>query len=317
MIHKRLSRFAAISTSAVLALMLLGAGTASASPPGWQFLNAVNESPLVAPGRLAGWSFTISNGGSSNIAKLYLTDSLAQAAVYVKSDRPGCVLSPVLFCDFGALAAGDSFNVLVVHTAPSSAGDFPITFQLNGSGKTFSDSKGRSHGDTLNLDFDGKTGNPPVTVVSGASEFDGGFVLDAGTTFSTGDTLTRRNPQYSSVAAPINLSAVTIQDLSSYGTGDPCGTNGLDCIGQWTRLSAPTSAGAKIKVTLVIRGQGLPGSLTADDINVWHDADGLISTRCASATDGGLAPCVYVTEVGGNFQVVVWLTQNGNLRGGY
>ena len=320
MIRKRLSRFATVSTSATLALMLLGAGTASASPPGWEFTNAVNESPLVAPGRLAGWSFTIHNGGSSNISKVFLTDSLAHAAVFVRSDRAGCTLTPVLFCDFGALAAGADINVLVVHTAPSVTGNFPITFQLNGSGATYSDSKGRSHGDTLNLAFDGATGNPPVTVVVGG-EFDGGYVIDAGTTFTTGSTLTRQNPQYSTVVAPINLSAVTIQDLSGYGSGDPCGTNGLDCIGQWTRLSAPTAGGAKIKVTLVIRGQGLPGNVSADDIVVWHDGDGIIgdvaAERCLTATDSASAPCVYVTAVGGNFQVVVWLTHNGNLRGGY
>jgi hypothetical protein len=326
-IRKRLSRLATVFTSATLALMLLGVGTVTASPPGWQFLNAVNEAPLVATENLAAWSFTIHNGGSSNISKLFLTDSLDQAAVFVKDDRNACVKTPVLFCDFGALNAGDSIDVLVVHTAPSTAGDFPITFQLNGSGETYSDGKGRSHGDTLNLTFDGKQfndpipDNPPVTVVSGASEFDGGYVVDAGATFSTGDTLTKKNPQYSSVVAPINLSAVTIQDLSSYGTGDPCGTNGLTCIGQWTKLSAPTAGGAKIKITLVIRGQGLPGSLTADDIVVYHDDDGIIgdvaTERCASATDSASAPCIYVTEVGGNFQVVVWLTHNGNLRGGY
>lgn len=315
--RKRLSRLATALMSAALLGAMVAAAPASAATPGWQFNNPVNESPLVAPGRLAAWSFTITNGGSSNISKLFLTDSLAQAAVFVQADRPGCVLSPVLFCDFGALVAGASINVLVVHTAPASAGSFPITFQLNGSGNTFSDGKGRSHGDTLNLSFDGKTGNPAATVVSGAGDFDGGYVVDAGATFATGNTLTKQNPQYSSVVAPINLSAVTIQDLGSYGTGDPCGVDGLTCIGQWTKLSAPTAAGTNIKVTLVIRGQGLPGSVTADDINVWHDGDGLITTRCASATDGSAAPCIFVTEVGGNFQVVVWLTHNGNLRGGY
>lgn len=318
MIRKRLGRVTAVFTAATMALMLIGVGTAAALPPGWQFLNPVNEAPLVAPGRLAAWSFTIYNGGSSNISKLYLTDSLDQAAVYVKDDRNACVKSPVLYCDFGALNADASINVLVVHTAPSSPGDFPITFQLNGSGATFSDGlKGRSHGDTLELKFDGKNLNPPVTVVSGASEFDGGYVIDAGATFATGNTLTRQNPQYSSVVAPINLSAVTIQDLSGYGSGDPCGTNGLDCIGQWTRLSAPTASGTPIKVTLVVRGQSLPGSLGPDDIVVFHDGDGIIGDVAAERCASGSAPCIDVTEVGGNFQIVVWLIKNGNLRGGY
>lgn len=321
MIHKRPGRFATVLTAATLALMLLGVGTAVASPPGWEFLNPVNLAPEVGSAKLAAWSFTIHNGGSSNISKLFLTDSLKTEAFDVYDDRAACVKSPVLYCNFGALAAGASIFVRVVYTAPSTAGDFPITFQLNGSGDTFSDGKGRSHGDTQSLYFDGKTDHEPVTVVNTSTEFDGGYALTAGATFSTVGTLTRQNPQTSSVVAPINLSAVTIQDLGSYGTGDPCGTNGLTCIGQWTKLSAPTAGGAKIKVTLLIRGQGLPGSVGPEDIVVYHDGDGIIGDsageRCASATDSASAPCVYPTEVGDNFLVVVWLTHNGGLRGGY
>lgn len=322
MIRKRIGRFATIFTAGIMALMLVGAGTAVAAPPGWEYRDAENLSVLVGDGRQAGWSFRIYNGGSSNISKLYLTDSLAQEAVFVRDDRNACVKAPVLYCDFGALAAGASINVLVVHTAPSTAGGFPINFQLNGSGATYSDGdKGRSHGDTKNLSFDGKAGNPPVTMVSTNSEFDGGFAVEAGVEYSTGSTVTKQNPQSSSVAAPISLSATTIQDLSGYGTGDPCGTNGFDCIGQWTRVNAPTAGGAKIKVTLLIRGQGLPGNVGPEDIVVYHDSDGIIGNvateRCASATDSASAPCVFVTEVGDNFLVVVWLTHNGNLRGGF
>jgi hypothetical protein len=303
-----------------LALLLLGTGTAVASPPGWEFQNIVNETPTIGSNRLAAWSFTIHNGGNSNISKLYLTDSLTAAAVFVKDDRNACVASPVLYCSFGALNSGDSIDVLVVHQGPTS-GSLPIVFQLNGSGATYSDSKGRSHGDTLELFFDGKQGHLPATAVSGNSEYDGGYVVTAGATFSTGTTVTKQNPQASSVVAPISLSAVSIQDLGSYGSGDPCGTNGLDCIGQWTKLSAPTTTGTAIKVTLLIRGKGIPGNVGPDDIVVYHDGDGIIgdspAERCSSASDSASAPCVYVTEVGGNFQVVVWLTHNGNLRGGY
>lgn len=322
MIRKRLGRLATVFTAASLALMLVGVGTAVASPPGWEFLTPVNLAPQVGTSRLAAWSFTIHNDGNSNIAKVYLTDSLTTEAYDVYADRAGCVTTPGLYCNFGALAAGASIFVRVVYRAPSTAGNFPVTFQLNGSGATFSDVRGRSHGDTENLLFDGivGVGHAPVTVVNGSTEFDGGYAITAGGTFSTGGTLTRQNPQTSSVVAPINLSAVTIQDTSSYGTGDPCGTNGLTCIGQWTKLSAPTSGGAKIKVTLLIRGQGLPGSVGAEDIVVFHDGDGLIGeggVRCASATDSTGAPCIFVTEAGDNFLVVVWLTHNGGLRGGY
>ncbi|HEY4227053.1 MAG TPA: hypothetical protein VGM49_01855 [Candidatus Limnocylindrales bacterium] len=320
MIRKRLGRFATIFTAATFALMLVGVGTTFASPPGWEFITPQNLSVQVGPGRQAGWSFTVKNGGTSNISKLYLTDSLAQPALYVQDDRDVCVASPVLFCSFGALAAGASIDVLVVHTAPGS-GSFPVTFQLNTSGSTFSDSKNRSHGDTLNLAFDGKTGNPAVTVVNTSSEFDGGYNITAGGTYSTGTTVTKQNPQSSSVVAPINLSAVTIQDSASYsGTGDPCATFGISCIGQWTKLSAPTSTGTPIKVNLVIFSKGIPGSVGPSDIVVYHDGDGIIgdvpSERCASATDSGSAPCIYVTK-NGNFQVTIWLLHNGSIRGGF
>lgn len=323
MIRKRLGRLASISTSAALALMLLGVGTASATPPGWEFLTPANLAPEVGTSRLAAWSFTIHNGGNSNISKLYLTDSLGTEEYNVSADRAGCVTAPVLYCDFGALAAGASIFVRVVHTAPDAAGDFPVTFQLNGSGETYSDGKGKSHGDTKSLYFDGVAGadHAPVTVVRSSTEFDGGFAFTSGTIFSTTGALTRQNPQTSSVVAPISLSAVTIQDIAGSISGDPCGTNGFDCIGQWTRLSAPTADNARIKVTLIIRGKGLPGSVGAEDIVVYHEGeDGLIGeggVRCTSATDSASAPCIYVTQVGGNFQVVVWLTHNGGLRGGY
>ena len=321
MIRKRLGRSATFITAAALLGAMAIAAPASAATPGWQFLNAVNESINVGSGRLAAWSFTIKNGGSSNISKLYLTDSETSAAVFVKDDRNVCVKTPVLFCSFGALNSGDSINVLVVHTAPAASGDFAVTFQLNGSGNTFSDGKGRSHGDTLNLPFDGKTGNPPVTKVSTSSEFDGGYVVTAGASFSTGGSLTRQNPQTSSVVAPIGLAAVTIQDSANYsGTGDPCATSGITCIGQWANVTAPTTTGNKIKLTLLIRGQGLPGSVGPEDIVVFHDGDGVIgdvaAERCASATDSASAPCVFVTK-DTNFHVVVWLLHNGNARGGY
>jgi hypothetical protein len=320
-IRNRLGRVATVVTAATFALMLIGVGTTFASPPGWQFVTPQNLSVQVGPGRQAGWSFTITNGGSSNISKLYLNDSLNQAAVYVQDDRGGCVAAPTLFCSFGALNAGESINVLVVHTAPTTGGNFPITFQLNTSGSTFSDSKGRSHGDTLNLVFDGGTNNQAVTVVNSSSEFDGGYVVSAGGTFSTGTTLTKQNPQTSSVVAPINLSAVTIQDSASYsGTGDPCATFAISCIGQWTKLSAPTSTGTAIRVNLVILAKGIPGGVGPSDIVVYHDGDGIIgdvpSERCASATDSASAPCIFVTE-NGNFQVTIWLLHNGSIRGGF
>src|SRR5213082_338023 len=104
-IGTRLGRAATVATAATFALMLLGVGTTLASPPGWAFITPQNLSVEVGPGRQAGWSFTITNGGSSNISKLYLTDSLSQAAVFVQDSRGACVAAPTLFCSFGALNA--------------------------------------------------------------------------------------------------------------------------------------------------------------------------------------------------------------------
>jgi hypothetical protein len=323
-IRKRLGRVATVSTAATMALMLLGVGSATAATAPWEFLSPVNLPLTVSPSTdtksfYAAWSFTIHNKGTSNIAQLYLTDSRAGAAAFVSATRAGCVTSPELYCNFGALNAGQSIDVVVAYKTPTTAGNFPITFQLNANGSTFSDGRNKSRGDTLNLPFDGGTNNPPVTVVSGSSDFSGGYALDGASSFETSTSLTKNNPQSTSATTPTSNTTVMVLETSGYtgGTDPLCGGN-VTCIGQWTTLTAPAASPTNpIKVVLTILKKGLPGSIGPDDLSVYHDGDGIISTHCASANDSASAPCIYPTEVGGNLQIVVWLDHNGGLRGIY
>ena len=96
----RYGRLAAVASSALLALMLLGPTAVSASTPGWFFtisggcvtdsVSCPNTPPapfdptpptlnpdLVKVGANAGWSVRITNGGTSNISALYLSTDLS------------------------------------------------------------------------------------------------------------------------------------------------------------------------------------------------------------------------------------------------
>ena len=84
-IHLR--RAVAVVTGAMLAAMLIGPTTVSAAQPGWEFQNLQLLPDTVSPGASAGYSFTIHNGGSSNISQLYLTDSVNAAPTYFVNSR--------------------------------------------------------------------------------------------------------------------------------------------------------------------------------------------------------------------------------------
>lgn len=307
-----------------MALMLLGLGTATAATAPWEFLSPVNLPVTVAPSTdtksyYAAWSFTIHNKGTSNIAQLFLADSRTGAAAFVSATRAGCVTTPELYCSFGALNAGDSIDVVVAYKTPTTSGNLPITFQLNANGSTFSDGKNKSRGDTLNLAFNGAPGNPPVTFVDGSADFSGGYALDSAAVFSTNESLTKANPQSTSAKTPSANTTVMVVESSTYSGGtDPFCGGTVTCVGQWSTITAPgASSSNRLKVTITILKKGLPGNVGVDDLFLYHDGDGIITNPCADANDSASAPCIYVTEVGGNFQIVGWFTHNGGARGGY
>jgi Domain of unknown function DUF11 len=313
-----LRRLVTVASSAILVLMLLGAGITTASTPGWAFTVPQVLPDTVNPGANAGYSFTIFNGGKSNISQLYLTDSINASPVYFSNSRgTTCQLSPTLFCAFGALNAGDTIDVVIAYTTPTSGTSFPVTFELNGTGVSFTDPH-KSHGDTLPLTL--------TTTLNASPNFAGAFEL-TGTTIGTTGTLGKKNDQTSSVnpKAGSTLVPVTIQDgLTSPPSGgtDPCTTT-LNCIGDWTaiRVGNGTNADGPIMVTLLLYGPSVPKGATVDNIGLWHEGSTTnpIVLRCSASTlpTVGGAECVTVTKIGNNFQIVAWLLHNGSLRGQY
>jgi hypothetical protein len=152
----RVGRLATVLTAAVMATAM-SAGIVTAAPPNW----VMSVTPLpeaVTPGTAAGFEVTVTNNGPSNIAALYLNDDIDETPVYLLSaDRPGAcgetgTTPPAgpLFCSFGALTDDQSVTIVVAYDTTGHSGSFPIAFQANTTGATFSDGpKGKSHGDTL------------------------------------------------------------------------------------------------------------------------------------------------------------------------
>jgi hypothetical protein len=324
---------ASVVAAALMAVMLLSAGGTAAKTPGWGFSAVtVNPSP-VGPGNLADYSFSITNSGNSNISALYLSTDIPVSSglatpawilevTYNGQSGPAspCGSNPPtgpLNCDLGALNAGNSIDFQIVFRVPSTSGTYTFNLVATGNGNTPSDSGGTSHGDTLK--------KAASVSVSGNDEYDAGFTLAGGGTFDTSGTLGKNNPQQSSVTTSQAFAATTIEDSSSFtGSGtDPCSASGVTCIGQWTRVSAPNPDGGALKFVFLVYGKGIPGSVGPSDITLVHVLDdGTVevigdssSERCSSANDSAGAPCIYVTEVGKNFEIVAWLLHNGSLRG--
>lgn len=314
--RQRSGRVATLVTAALAASMLMGAGTASAAPPRWAM--TVEKLPAtVSPGADAGYRVTITNNGPSNIASLFLVSDRTVAPSFIGAPSQGsCNETGLLSCAFGALGAGQSVVVTVAYTTPTSGNAFGVTFQANTTGATFSDSKGRSHGDTLFAD-------PKITstALSSNPDFAGGFAVDA-TSYANVQDVKRQNPQATSIEGFQSLIPVTIQDGI---------TSGVDCtigacsgaFGQWSSLSVGGGAtfASPFKVTLVLWGPSVPGGASTDDIFVLHTPDAgptyVIDQHCSPASGTPTnAECVTVTKVGNNYMIEVWLFQNGSIRGG-
>jgi len=216
-VSSRLRRLATVVSTALLGAMLLGTGTAVASTPGWAFINIVRLSPVVSPGADAGYSFTITNQGKSNIAQTFLLNDSTQPIDYFSSSRAGCVTTPTLKCTYGALNPGQTIDVTISYKTPSTSGNYTTTFYLNGTGNTASDG-GTSHGDSLL--------NPMTVNLNANANFGGAFNVGGGTV-KNDQNVGRGNIQGSSVSETQTLTPETIQDgITTFpGTGtDPCAT---------------------------------------------------------------------------------------------
>jgi hypothetical protein len=331
-IRQRMTFFATVVTTALLGAMLLGVGTVTASQPGWSFAaNQITSSPAsVSPGAAAAYAVKIVNGGKSNISALdmttdiplgsgratpvYISDAIwrdANNVVIAGPSRPcgSPAYSGPLACSFGAVSKGVSVSLTIAFASPTASGTSTFQFLATGNGNTSSDG-GTSHGDTL-----------PATAtvnVSGDPEFAGGFTVNGTEEFATGAALTKRNPQSTKVTGPSLFPATVTEGSAFPETGtNPCTAQGVSCIGQWDRLTVGTGSQGPVKVVLTILGSTVPGGVGTADISLWHAGDGFITTTCDSATAPSVIPCIIVTKVGTNIQILAWLANNGGLRGAY
>ena len=305
----QIRRLAGVSVAAALVLAALGAGPVAAKTPGWQFQNVKQLPATVAPNALAGFSFRIFNGGTSNISSLFLTDTFNGAAAYVANSRGTvCQTSPQLKCNFGALNSGAFIDVTVAYRVGTA--NLVNKFQLDSTGDPAGGNN--SHGDSA---FSVQL----TTTVSSSVNFDGGFVIDD-QEYATGGTLGNSNKQTSKVNVTDTLLPVTIEDGSgvtgacTIATGNAC----AHVIGEWTALSVPGNQNL-IKVTLMVLGSTVPGGVGAGDIYLLHNGNTggtyAITTVCDNIAAPTNAECIKVTKVGSNYKIEAWLNANGTLRG--
>jgi hypothetical protein len=333
-IRNALGRFATLFTAASMAVMVLGVGAAGAAPPTWA-INVDLLPPVVATDANAGYRVTISNNGTSNIVSLSLSSSVSDQPVYrtqpaysSTSGGPGsCTTSGTWSCSLGTLPAMSSVEVIVAWSTMGSTNRFDVTFNAKTVGATESDGiKKKSRGDALSQSVS-------TTIAASGGDFDGGFALDA-TTFATNPSLGRRNIQATSVTTPDDqVIPATVRDGPGASSDPECptatttfGECSLLRVGEGRTFSA-------FKVVLLVLGNSVPGGVSTGDIDVFHtyadgfNPDGSIKyttdiignddgERCATEDDSSSAPCVFVTKVGSNYKIVVWLLRNGGLKGG-
>jgi uncharacterized repeat protein (TIGR01451 family) len=340
-IGQRTRRLASVTSAAVLSLLLLGVGPASASTPNWS-ITIVKLPPTVTLGKDAGYRVTVANAGPSNIVGLSLTDSITTPPTYFSglsayATGPGsCVTSPRFSCDLGTLNAFQSTTFTIAYASVNNNhGTFDVTFSIrSSSGDTGSDNKpgkpGNSRGDALD-----------VTAHTGlnSGNFTGGY-FQADQLLSTNPTLGKQNKQTTSLvgfgASSTNPYDVMISDGSTTFPTDPEDPNtGLACVGasctgllgEWSFVNLKEGApqGTAFHVTMILDGSYIPGGTSEADlvlVHVYYDANGVSQTevigeggvRCSSATASEDAQCIFITKVGPNWKIDAWLFHNGGLR---
>jgi hypothetical protein len=338
-----------VSTSAVLALMLLGVGSATAANPTWDIIIEPTP-PKVGVGHEAGFVVAVENDGPSQINALSVTTTALEtptaAPVYISDLEYStglvaeCEKAFPQTCQIGTLEAGVTVTFTVAYAVPTGASAnckndlnqtvpcFRLEVSLRaGTGDTESDGKGKSRGDAYK-----ESGFAEI----GSGNFDGGFVFGEDV-YQTNPNLGPRNIQATTLAEAQELVSVMIEDGITTNADCDAAEDNAACaglFGEWSSLDVGDDPDdppftTPFKVTLMVRGSAVPGGATEEDIVVVHVLDdGTVDVigddipdeeTCAfSGTDPvpTNAECLTVTKVGGNWRIEVWLFRNGFVRGG-
>jgi len=326
--RSRIRRLVSLAGVMALALASIGVGPAAAkTPSGWD-ISAVRLPVTVHAGNDAGYDVTITNIGPSNInvAKASIVPTLTPNATpsYFglltrnQGDPVSCTTEGQLVCTLGTLTPGTVITFRVAYLVPAdTTGGFEVALRLRaGTGDV--EGTNQSRGDA----FERKV----TTGINNNQNFDGGFYRpNAGgeSTYATTGALGRTNRQTSEVVVSETGVTVNVADGSLVDTNlIQCDTAVIPDCGhgtEWTALSVPGHDGY-IKVTLNVYGGSVDGGVSESELYVLHDPDSgptyAITTRCdppnAQPASG---ECLTATKVGSNWRIVVWLFNNGALRG--
>jgi hypothetical protein len=323
--RKRLTRLVSVAATASLAVMLLGVGGAVAKTPAGWGLSAAGIVGTISPGASQGYIVTITNRGPSNIAKLYLT------TLDTSGGGAGTPISPVFSdlgspcdtgvnqgCSLGAFPNGRTLTFTLGYTAAAGDSPFKIEFDINTNGYVLGQNS--SHGDSFPFNVS--------TPVNSSHDFAGGWTLGSGAVFSTSGTLGTHNLQNTTVQAPSTHIPVTVDDSGTATFDCSASTKCGHAFGVWTSLNVnngTTYSGSAFQVTLLLYGKSIPSGVTTSQISVLHVLDGgttetLTQTgnACPATPSTTTADCIAsVTKTGQNYTIVLWLIQNGGLRGAY
>jgi hypothetical protein len=328
--RSRLARLASVATGALLATMLLAPSLTSANTPAWNFDGTTALGPAtIKVGGSDAWHVVINNPGPSNISALYLTTDISASPAFVGnvtysySGGPANPCSAAgagkLVCSFGALPALGQIQIDAV-AYQITASNFSFNFELLGNGNTPSDKGHKSHGDTKLF---------PVTVATSTSgDYAGSWTLDT-SVLNTDQTVGRNNVQGTTVRPPSTHIPVSVDDSGTISFDCSASANCGHAFGVWTDLHVNNAAdysSSPFQVTLLLYGKSIPNGVQLSDIKVIHVLDNVGGTEtltqtanaCPSDPSTTTADCIAsVTKVGQNVQVVLWLIQNGGLRGSY
>jgi hypothetical protein len=315
---------ATVVTTAMLAVMLLSVGgVAAKTPAGWG-LTAVPIVDQISPGATQGYTVTVSNIGPSSISKLYLTtlDTSGSAAGTpispAYSELEGCDTGVDQGCSLGAFPVDRTLSFTLAYTAAAGDAPFKVKFSINTTGFVLGTNS--SHGDSKSV--------TTSTTVSSSTDFAGGWTLGTDDLVTTG-TLGRNNVQNTTVSPPDVHIPVTVDDTGNATFDCSASPNCANKFGVWTKLNVNNDTpyiGNAFEVTLLLYGKSIPNGVQLSDIKVIHvlenpaGTETLTQTGNASPSDPSTttADCIAsVTKAGQNVQIVLWLIQNGGLRGTY
>jgi hypothetical protein len=342
----------AMVATALVALSILGSGTALAANPSWivgygtdsslpaaQQPDSGASSTSVSAGQEVGFFEWLKNDGPSNISQLYLTASTDPVAAVAGANwtikngstvvRSGtCPTKTPLKCTFGALNAGHTVYVVAAFTANKSLADGTtqgVYFEFNSTGVP--PGSNQSHGDSQPI--------PDSVLISNNGDAAGDFSLaPTSLTVANNQKLTGQNKQATSVT-------VTGVQIGAAVNDNPL----LDITCDPSLLPQPTTFTCDQLTSLVSvievgngkifnnpNGAGTPGikvivsfakspdqlsSATPFAYHYWVDASGahaeLITTKC-TVLGNGFPSDLGPCLVVGNKQVTVWLLHNGPMK---